>query len=78
MFFDIFAGERISTKELYCLFSVISCLISQRAQTFIARSRLRWPVVRAGVDFLFLFLISEIEHSPTYHFPICISDMNKV
>ena len=55
MFFDIFAGERISTKELYCLFSVISCLISQRAQTFIARSRLRWPVVRAGVDFLFLF-----------------------
>ena len=47
-----------------------SCYWSQRTQTFTVRSRLRWPVVRAGVDFLFLFRISQIEYSPAYHFPI--------
>ena len=49
---------------------MVSCQQSLWDQTFTVRGGLRWPVVRAGVDILFLFWISQAEYSTTQDFPI--------
>ena len=56
IFFATFAEEKDFYKGVILLVSLdYPALHLREAQTFTARGRLQWPVVRAGVDFLFLF-----------------------